>query len=39
MPLTLRSAVDLRLALGVVGGPGADGLSGTGEVPWADVLA
>jgi hypothetical protein len=36
--LWMRS-VDLRLALGAVGDPGADGLCGIGEVPLADVFA
>src|SRR5271166_5936538 len=31
----MRSVVDLRLALGAVGDPGADGLSGSGKYPWA----
>src|SRR5271166_6777242 len=30
----MRSVVDLRLALGAVGDPGADGLSGSGKYPW-----
>src|ERR1039457_3100349 len=37
--LWMRSVVDLRLALGAVGDPGAGGLCGIGEVPLADVLA
>jgi hypothetical protein len=37
--LWMRSAADLRLALGAVGDPGAGGLCGIGEVPLADVFA
>ena len=35
----MRSVADLRLTLGAVGDPEADGLSGIGEVPLGDVLA